>query len=481
MDPSPDQNVRIPWWVTALDVLSAVVAGLLLRSVVSDDYQIRFTETLEISLRSSTRVAIWLAALLGLRHFLWRAVPWHARVGGTLRALVRSDALRAAWGPFIVSRTVVLSAGFVAVNTIGFVTKGRPAWDLGSSVLELFERWDAWWYFRIARQGYLYRSFFDPVQESEVAFFPALPLLMRAGRVVLDVNLWLAGIIIVTLAFVWGLTYVYRLARLDVPPAEARASVMFLAFYPFAVCYSAVLTESLFLLAAAGAFFHFRRGELWKAGLFGFFIGLLRPNGFQLAVPLGLMALLPFARHRGWIPRTEQGPVTNVRWPDLLVQLAIAALPILGMLLYAEHLDRLTGNPFAFVEAQQAWGRKPLGILDILNDRWALIRTEGWSGYVDLHMAEILDGAAALLGLAAIWPVTRRFGAAYGVFVAMTVLPPIISLGALSLGRFTAPLFPIFLWLGTSVPSERRPYLLAVFAAGQALIAVLFYTWRPPY
>ena len=79
------------------------------------------------------------------------------------------------------------------------------------------------------------------------------------------------------------------------------------------------------------------------------------------------------------------------------------------------------------------------------------------------------------------WPITRRFGLAYAVFVLMAILPPLISMGTVSLGRYTAPLFPIFLWLGSSVPERRRPYWLAAFGAGQALVAVLFYTWRPPY
>jgi hypothetical protein len=61
------------------------------------------------------------------------------------------------------------------------------------------------------------------------------------------------------------------------------------------------------------------------------------------------------------------------------------------------------------------------------------------------------------------------------------VIPPLYSMGAISLGRYTAPLFPIFLWLGATVPAERRPYWIAVFAGFQALLSALFFTWRPPY
>jgi hypothetical protein len=49
------------------------------------------------------------------------------------------------------------------------------------------------------------------------------------------------------------------------------------------------------------------------------------------------------------------------------------------------------------------------------------------------------------------------------------------------MGRFTAPLFPIFLWLGAAVKEQHRPYVIAVFGAGLALVAALFFTGRPPY
>ena len=50
--------------------------------------------------------------------------------------------------------------------------------------------------------------------------------------------------------------------------------------------------------------------------------------------------------------------------------------------------------------------------------------------------------------------------------------------GTTSMGRFTSCMFPIFIWLGALVPASRRPAWCAVFAAGQAFAATLFFTWR---
>lgn len=461
-----------------LDVLCLVLAAVLIRSMLGDGYRISLTSDLRLSLRSWPRIALWLTALLALRYFVWRTVPWHVRVVGWLRAVWMWEPLRAAWPPYIFSRVAVLAVGYAAIATIGDSHRRSPL-GVDNDFLNLFARFDAGWYFGIASDGYTARPDFDPTRQSEIAFFPGLPLLMRLAAVLLDVNLWIAGTVVVTVAFLWALTYVYRLARLDLEPADARAALAFLAFYPFAVCYSAILTEAPFLLAAAAAFYHFRREELWKAGAFGLFAGLLRPNGFLIAVPLGLIALLSYLRSRGLLPGPSGGePKTS---KALIVQLGVATLPVAGMLAYAAHVWTLTGDPFSFVAVQQAWGRQTALLFDVIGDRAGVIAREGFAAYARGNAVEIMEGAAALFALAAVWPIVRRFGLAYGVFVAMAVLPPLISMGTISLGRYTAPLFPIFLWLGASVPVERRPYWLAVFAAGQALVATLFFTWRAPY
>ena len=474
--PAPDTRPVIPAWVTVVDVLCLVLLAMTVRSVFDDSYRIAVTAEWRLSLRSWPRIALWLALLLGVRHWVWRVVPWHRRIAAWMSALWHWTPVRAASGPFLVSRIMVLVVGYIAIHTFGF-DPPRPWRALPNDVLDLFARFDAGWYFGIASRSY--EPHFNPDRMNAIAFFPGLPLFMRATRILLDVNLWIAGIIVVSGSFLLALAYLYRLARLDLPDDQARVALLLLAFYPFAVCYSAVLTESLFLLSACATIFYFRRGSLVKAALCGLVVGLLRPNGFLLALPLGLLALLPFARARGWLPRGPDSPSRT--WTSLAMQLAVGAMPVVGMLLYAAYVNALLGNPFAFVEAQRAWGRATLAGLDVLEARQALIESQGISVYTRGYIVEIFEATAAFAALAAVWPIARRFGLAYAVFVATAVLPPLISMGSVSLGRYTAPLFPIFLWLASAVPAAHRPYWVAAFAAGQALVAALFYTWRAPY
>ena len=77
------------------------------------------------------------------------------------------------------------------------------------------------------------------------------------------------------------------------------------------------------------------------------------------------------------------------------------------------------------------------------------------------------------------WPVARRLGLAYGLFMLVNILPALASGGLLSAGRFSSVLFPAFIWLATAVPKTQRAGWIATFAAAQAFNAALFYTWRP--
>jgi hypothetical protein len=91
----------------------------------------------------------------------------------------------------------------------------------------------------------------------------------------------------------------------------------------------------------------------------------------------------------------------------------------------------------------------------------------------------VVNYLAAVLALAACWPVARRVGIEFAAFVAVSVLLPVANGGFISVARFTAVLFPIFLWLGAALPARGREALAALFLLGQGVVAALFFTWRP--
>ena len=283
-------------------------------------------------------------------------------------------------------------------------------------------------------------------------------------------------------AVICALVYVYVLARDHLDEEQSSIALWFLAAYPFAFFYGAVYTESLFLLSAAGAFYHLSHRQLVRAGVWGLVAGLTRANGCLLCVPLALMAISP------WLPSAVERAAgasgdasAKDRITKVLPKLAAAAMPCVGTMIYSAFVWTLTGNPFSWVVGHAAWGRSYTGLTSLVTDRYTYIANQGVYGYISQLPIDLLNAVGVIFVLVAVWPVARRFGMAYAAFMLINILVPIADGGLLSAGRFSSVLFPAFLWLASAVPPSHRSGWIATFAACQALNASLFYTWRPLY
>jgi len=384
------------------------------------------------------------------------------------------------------TRPAVLFVGYLAVVTIGYIPKGPPIRISPNEAVNLQVRWDSAWYFGIANEGYRYWSTRTTDQQN-IVFFPALPMLMRVGGRLFghtSPSFFLAGTLISLAAFLWALVFLYRLVREMLGDEEAaRSTVWFVATYPFALFYSAVYTESLFLLGAVAAFYRVRRREYVRAGAWGLLVGLTRPNGCFLSIPLAMVVVGP------WLPRWLAGPrpatssfdESSRQTPSLGPALAAAAMPGVGVLLYSAYIWILTGYPFTWATGHAAWGREYQGLATLVTDRWVWLTSAGVYRYTSELPNDLLNALGVLFVVVAAWPVWFRIGPAYAMFILINILPPLAAGGMLSAGRFSSVLFPAFIWLATTVPLRQRPGWSATFMAIQALNAALFYTWRDLY
>jgi len=161
------------------------------------------------------------------------------------------------------------------------------------------------------------------------------------------------------------------------------------------------------------------------------------------------------------------------------IPLLTAAMPGIGMLLFTGYLYGLTGVWFAWARSHEAWGRTYQGLGTLVSHQYSILANAGLSGYVGTPGYDVLNAIGALFALATVWPVTRRLGLAYGLFMVVNIVPALANGGLLSAGRFSSVLFPAFIWLAAAIPSNQRAGWIASFAALQAFGAALFYTWRP--
>jgi hypothetical protein len=383
----------------------------------------------------------------------------------------RHEALIAALPPFLFTRFPVLLVGYICVVILGF--PDPTPWKVSDDPLwNLMARWDTGWYRWIAEEGYAWSGRTDV--EQNIVFFPALPLLMRFAGMLFGGRTLVGGFLVTLLAFLGALTYLYKLARLDMDRDGAIAALALAASYPYAVFYSAVYTESLFLLGVTGAFYHFRRRQLVRAGAWGLLVGLTRPNGFMLSGALGLMALAPavdaLVPRLRW-PLTGQAEATGGGVRRLWAGLAAAAMPGLGLAAFLVFNYWLTGDPITWMRAVAAWGRSMPG-------------SGPFGGLLSVapHTPqEYFNAAAVLFAGVMLFPVARRFGAPYAAFTLLILAPPFVSGGLESMGRYTSVAFPLFLALASVTGKGWRLGLTIVFAMLQGLAAMMFFTWRPMY
>jgi hypothetical protein len=229
--------------------------------------------------------------------------------------------------------------------------------------------------------------------------------------------------------------------------------------YPFALYFSAPYSESLFLLAAIGAFLEAERGRAMPAAGWGLVAGLARSNGWVLTP--ALIALLLSRRARGlglWLSAT-----------------ASAA----GTVLFSIYVWSISGDPLGWARAQRAWNRDN-NVLGFFTGRFETIRQAGLAGYVRNDPVDAIVIAAVVFAAITAWIAARRLGPAYGIFV-IAYLVPALALNIPSVGRMTCVLFPCFLGLATMLTSRQTIALVVTWLPIQLWFATRFFTWQTPY
>jgi hypothetical protein len=156
----------------------------------------------------------------------------------------------------------------------------------------------------------------------------------------------------------------------------------------------------------------------------------------------------------------------------------VALMPVVGVLIFSGYCWSLSGDALMWMRLHRLWGRGQQTLAQLVAGRYGEITKLGLVGYMNAMPFDVVNSCAAVFALVAIWPVFRRLGLASGVFVAINVIPPLLSGTTVSVARLTSTLFPLFLWLAISVRGDQRTTLIGMFAILQGFFAVLFFTWR---
>lgn len=305
------------------------------------------------------------------------------------------------------------------------------SWDVERRALPL-ARWDSGWYVGIVERGYE-----EPPrrvgQETNHAFFPLYPLLVRAVVKATGLETTAAGCLLSSLAFLLALPLFARFVRRRFGEARvAPALAAFLAFPP-AFFFAAFYTEALLVLLALAAAVSVDEDRPLRAALAGFLSGLTRISGVVLA-PYLFLATLRRGRERG--ERTGA---------SLLRASALALAPVAGFSLFCLYFFRRFGDPLLFVRAQHNWAGAEKTIFDgpVLIAK-ALAQDLAHGGLFRRGMAAGLDGVftVAFVVVALALLAARRFpeGLYVGAVAGIVFLTGTFDSG----GRYMLPAFPAF-------------------------------------
>jgi hypothetical protein len=381
-------------------------------------------------------------------------------------ALSRSlTVARWVWLPlllFTITRLGIAVIAYLAVPLIADAPS-PPLYHLrppGNVLIDaLGSRWDTGFYVSIAEEGYK----FEGVPLPSVAFFPLLPLLMRAVTPLVGDTL-AAGIVVSNVALLLAMMLFYRLVAESWDEQVADRAVWYLLIFPTAFFGAAIYTESLFLLAVIGAFYFARRRYWELSALLGIAAGMTRLMGL-IVVPMLLLEWL-----RQW--RSMEGEER-----PFFFSFFIAFTPLIGLGAFMLYLQSVFGDPLAFVHGAEAWGRVPQS--PVVTVAGLLQRpAEGWGTAVlagHLHVDNWIDFCMVLLFLVlgSVLLVKKRWSEA--AFVLLGTLIPFSSGLLMSQRRYVWVLFPAFILLAQW---GKRPWLdktiTALFLLGLGLFIALF-------
>lgn len=372
--------------------------------------------------------------------------------------------LRLALIPFVVSRILILSVAFV-VHCAGLSVSGAdrdwvlrhpllaPSQSCALSTLKDFlSHGDAAWFRSIAEKGYAAEPFSNTEQKNW-AFFPVQPLLLRVlGTFGIDPNI--AGIVTSHVLFFAALFLLAELGRTRGMNESARTRALwFLSLFPFSYFLSGSMSEAPFLALSLGTFLALERGAFGYAMIAYSLLVLTRFTGILLLPAIALEAVM------------NRGALTSRRNPFLLA--LAGSLPLICFGWFCFHLYQLTGEPFAFYKIQAAW-RNGATFSELLHELEAVL--------LDWNFVT-LNALCALLSLGAALVLARSRRYADALICLIPIAAGLSSGTVLSLGRFTAIQFPIFLLLAhkTAHPQVERgllatsALLLGVLTAGAAL------------
>ncbi|WCO65898.1 hypothetical protein PO878_15450 [Iamia majanohamensis] len=325
-------------------------------------------------------------------------------------------------------------------------------------------------YLSIARDGYTYTA----GQRSPVVWFPLYPDLVRVVEPVIGDHL-VAGVLISLVAGLAASLLYWRWTALHGIDGTARlVAFAMLAAYPYGwYLYGVVHSDALFLALVVGAFLLVGRDRFLLGGLVGALATATRPTGLALVPALVVLGL----QRDGvlTVPDGARGLVARLALPvrvqasRLRARTLAPGLSVLGVGAYCAYLWVRFGAPLLFVTNQRTYHPEGVPLLKAA----FFVRWREVAETPTYTITITVQAAIALAVLLSVPAVARRFGFAYGLYVAVLVAIPTVSTGDfMGTGRYLMAAFPCFALAGERLAPHARARVLVPLACALAMVGM---------
>ena len=240
-------------------------------------------------------------------------------------------------------------AGYAAVRATGLVALALWSAARGTSPHTLLTaRWDSLWYTRVAELGYGYEVRLPNGDvHSNLAFFPLLPWMERAGAALTPLSYADAGLLVAALASLAAAWGIFAVAERVYDRRVGVCAVLLWAALPVGIVQSMAYSESLFTALAAWSLYAVLTGRWVTAGVLASLAGLTRPVGAAVVAAVWAAALVSYLRDRRAHPASGAPPLRRA------VGMLLAPLGAAGYVLWVGHH---TGKgPLGYLDVQAGW------------------------------------------------------------------------------------------------------------------------------
>jgi Gpi18-like mannosyltransferase len=335
----------------------------------------------------------------------------------------------------LASRLLLLSVAYLHAATVTNYNATFLPISQGTfrQAIAPFQYADIVWYMEIAENGYEQRSF-TPDKKANWAFYPLWPLLLRVNNALFGEMLF-SGILLSTLFFVLAILLLYALIARDFDREIARLSAVLLIVFPASYFCLRPGPESLFLFLVIASISSARSMRWPLAGILGCLAVLTRVQGVVLLLPL---LFIYYKQYRK----------SGVHHMGVLSLLLIPA----AQLSFMAYMFHLTGNPFANLLMQEAWGNHlmiPFTVMVNFILRPHLISYYGWDLAV-VSFVFVLFFLALFVLTFRVYPLPGEYILYAGLSLFFIVARDNLN-GSL---RYMIPIFPLFLALALLIKNR---------------------------